>query len=258
MKNFFEKISVVLLAFIMIVQATVNISLYDIKADTTVLTSPDISVAGFQIKTNQTAKEGIAFRTVCKAPDIGSFITSNGKQYTVKALGTIYTKDINTSGNSTNIVLNKSYTELNPVPFPEYAIKPGYNFKYVGEKEYLNKMVTFGYIATDAGITEKKDGFTSYMRTMTNMTPYVTNTLIIRAFVEAVDEDGNEVLIYGEKASAISIAEIAYKVYMSSKAPNQEGHNYIYKYILNTLPPQNPYYKEKEEEYGWGGLVPTE
>lgn len=255
MNNLLKKVSAVLLIVSMTICSGSNLKMNKVEAADTVLTSSEISVTGYQIKTNVTPNQGISFRAVCKAPVKGSVITVGDEEYTVTNVGTIYTKDINTSGNNDSNVLNKSYTELDPTPFPSYAIKDGYGFKYVGKKDYLNNRVTFGYIATDEGITKISDGYVTYTRTLTNMDAYVRNSIFVRAFVEATDAQGNEVLIYGEYASITSVAEIAYKVYMESKAPNIEGHNYIFDAILNKLPATSPFYKKTPEEFGWGGVV---
>ncbi len=258
MTNSFRKVSAVLLVIIMITGTFININSNNVQAGTTVLTSPDISVVGYQIKTSVSDQEGISFRTVCKAPDRGSIIAIDGHNYTVTNLGTIYTKDPNRNGKNENNVLGKTYTELNTSPYPQSGVAEGEGYKYIGDKSYQGKIVTFGYIATDKGVIEKKDGFTSYVRTLTYMNDFVLNSLHVRAFVEATDEDGNNVIIYGEYASLISVAEIAYKVYMGIggvKAPDEEGHRYLYDSILHTLPTSNPFYKETTEEYGWGGVV---
>lgn len=256
MSNTFKKVSIVVLIMAMLAGILAKVEMKTVSAETSaVLTSSEISVEGYQMKTYATSEEGVTFRAVCKAPDIGSVITVDGKEYTVKSLGTIYTKDPNRNGKSENKVLTKSYTELDSVPYPTYAIKDGYGFKYIGQKNYQNKMVTFGYISTEAGIVEQKDGYTTYIRTMTNMDDYVLNTLWIRAFVEAIDEDGNETLIYGEKAAVTSVAKIAYQVYIGGKATNAEGHKYLYDTILSKLPESNPYYLDTEQEYGWGDVV---
>lgn len=254
MKHLFRKISAVGLIMVLFVTAITSTKLNTVSA-ADVLVSPEISVVGYQMKTDVSSGEGVTFRTVCKAPDIGSVITVNGKNYTITNLGTIYAKDPNRSGKVENKVLDKSYTELDTNPYPQSAIKDGYGFKYIGQKLYRDEIVTFGYIATEKGTIEKKDGYTSYIRTMTNMDNFVLNTLYVRAFVEAVDEDGNETIIYGEYAGLVSVAEIAYKVYTEGKAPSAEGHKYLYDTILNKLPTTNPFYKDTEEEYGWGAVV---
>lgn len=257
MRNLLKKVGAVLLSIILIMSTIINVKVNSVMAETTVLTSPLISITGFQIKTNGLATQGICFRTVCKAPDKGSVVTVNGKQYTVKELGTVYTKDSNTSGSNANNAYDESYTILNPVPYPEEALKKGYDFKYVGEKSEGARVLTFGYIATDNGVIGQNEGYTTYARTMTNMDAYVRNSLFVRAFVEAVDEEGNIVLIYADEVHTLSVAEMAYKVYAQGKAPDKEGHEYIYDKILHKLPTYSPFYMETTVEYGWGGGIVT-
>lgn len=252
MNESLKKVSTVLLGIIMVISIVINILPEYVKADT-VLTSPLITVEGYQIKTKVTEGQGITFRTICKAPDIGSMITVNGKKYTVTNLGTIYSKDPNTTGDNTKNILDKSYTELNPIPY--FEKERNLEFKYIGQKDYNGTFLTFGYIATDDGILEQKDGITSYVRTIKNINNFITNTIRARAFVEAVDEDGKDVIIYGQYASLMSVAEIAYKLYLKSGAPDEMSHKYLYTNILHKLPTSNPYYMDVEIEYGWSGIV---
>ena len=71
------------------------------------LKSDSITVEGFQIKTNgnryyntkgevlfdeEGSEKKVAFRTVCKAPDIGQTITVSGKDYTIKIQGNIHNR----------------------------------------------------------------------------------------------------------------------------------------------------------------------
>lgn len=252
MRQTVKKVIAVIFVFIMVISHMVDSKIMDIKADT-VRTSPLITVEGYQIKTSGSEQEGITFRTVCKAPDIGSTITVDGKNYTVTNLGTIYSKDPNTSGNHQNNILDKSYTEINPIPYVQEGKE--FDFKYIGIRDYKGEYLTFGYIATEKGILEQNKGYTSYVRTITNIDSFVTNTIRARAFVEAVDEGGEIVIIYGQYASLMSVAEIAYKVYINGTAPSEAGHKYIYTNILHKLPVTNPYYKDIEEEYGWSGIV---
>lgn len=253
MSKVFCRVSTVLLVIVIVAGNIIGLSLYSVKADA-VLTSPLISIVGYQIKTTVTSDERVSFRTICKAPDKGSTIVVDGKNYTVTDLGTIYVKDPNRSGNHSNNVLSKSYTLLDAVPCVEYGIE-GQAFKYIGKNMYRGTYLTFGYIATENGIIEKKDSYTSYVRTMTNMDSFVLNSLLVRAFVEAVDEDGNNVIIYGESASKTSVAHIAGETYKKSAAPNKEGHEYLYNSILHTLPTSHPYYMDEPLEYGWAGVI---
>ena len=254
MRIFVNKMVSVVVSAVLFVSIFANISICSVGADA-VLTSSDISVVGFQMKTNVTSSNGVAFRAICKSPDKGSILTVNGKDYTVINFGTIYTKDPNRSGDYDKNVLNKSYTELDTTPYPQSEKTQKYGFKYIGRNVYERQIVTFGYLATDIGVLEQKDNFTSYVRTMFGVDNYITNALYVRPFVEAKDEEENSVIIYGEYASKISVAEIAYKVYTQNKAPNEEGHKYLYDKILSQLPETNPFYLDKPIEYGWGGVV---
>ena len=62
---------------------------------TVLLTSNDVSVSGFQMKTNWSEEDEnqglVGFRTVCKAPNIGGKITVGKVSYTVAKFGTLYT-----------------------------------------------------------------------------------------------------------------------------------------------------------------------
>lgn len=254
MASLLKKVSAVVMAIVLIAGSAVNMNIYNVKAEDTVLTSSEISVVGYQMKTDVTSRQGVSFRAICKAPAVGSVITVDEQEYTVTNVGTIYTKDINTSGVNSSNMLDKSYTELDPEPFPSYAVGD-YGFKYVGLKGYLNQRVTFGYIASGTGIIETSDGYSSYVRTLTNMDAYIRNSIFVRGFVEAQDAQGNDVLIYGEYAKVSSVAEIASLVYKQGKAPNKEGHEYIYNSILSKLPTTSPYYTDTEVEYGWSEPV---
>lgn len=254
MNKALRKVGAGLLVIAMAVSTITNININRVQADT-VLTSPLISVEGYQIKTDVSANQGVSFRTVCKAPDKGSIITIDDKDYTVTNLGVVYVKDPNRNGNHDNNVLSKAYTLLNPVPYPQPGKEENVGFKYIGKIAYKGTYLTFGYIATDKGIIAEEDGYTSYVRTLTGMDTYVINSLHVRAFVEAVDETGNDVLIYGENASLTSVASIAYKVYNNGLAPSEEGHKYLYDSILNKLPASSPYYMDSTVEYGWGVIV---
>ena len=254
MKHLLKKVCAVVLSVTMIAGMIANANRYCVKA-ATVLTSPDISVVGFQMKTNVSEQEGISFRAMCKAPSVGSTITVNGTNYTVTALGTIYSKDPNQTGKNEHNVLDKSYTELNPVPYFDEDIRREYGFKYIGMKTYQETVITFGYIATQQGILEQTAGYTTYVRTMTGMENYLLNTLRVRAFVEATNAEGDNVIIYGQYSTLISVAEIAYKVYTKGEANNKEGHNYLYDTILSRLPETNSFYIDTPIEYGWGGGV---
>ena len=62
---------------------------------TVLLTSNDVSVSGFQMKTNWSEEDEnqglVGFRTVCKAPNVGGKVTVGKVSYTVAKFGTLYT-----------------------------------------------------------------------------------------------------------------------------------------------------------------------
>lgn len=249
--NFFKKVSAILLSLVM-ASTTIQLNMKQVQAEV-ILTSPLISVSGYQMKLNTTSKEGITFRTVCKSPAKGETITVGDKEYTVTNIGTIYVKDPNRSGNNANNVLSKAYTLLDSVSYNESG--KTFDFKYIGIRAYNGTILTFGYLATDKGILSTTEGYSSYIRTMTDMDNNVLNTLHIRAFVEARDDMGNDVLIYGEEESLVSVAQIAYKVYNEGLATNREGHEYLYNNILSKLPSSSPFYLGEPIEYGWSDIV---
>ena len=254
MNKFIRKIVTLFMICSIAFSGIYSINNNTVNAAENTLVSFDIQIVGCQIRTKAAMNEGVAFRTVCKAPDIGSTIEVEGKKYIVRKLGTIYSKDINTTGDNSKNLLDKSYTILNPIPYTDNS-KKNLDFSYIGDKYYNKVMYTRGYLATDEGIKQKSDGLTTYVRTMTNMDAYMVNSLWIRAFVVATDESGKDVIIYGQYAFLTSFAQIAHKIYTAGLSPSLEEHKYLYKYILHKLPKFNPYYINNEEEYGWGGVV---
>lgn len=257
MKKLLKRVGMVILASAFIVTASFCVTETNVEAETTILTCPDILVKGFQMKTNPSLSEGVCFRTICNAPNIGQTIQVSGQNYTVTGLGTIYAKDMNQSGDHSSNVLDKSYTQIIPETFGEAWKTDETGYKYIGEKGYRNRVVTFGYVATANGIGALgQDNKVGYTRTLTNMDRFLMNSLWVRAFVEAEDTSGNPVIIYGEKVSKISVASISYKIYVEGSAPTEEGHKYLFDYILNKLPETSPYFLENREEYGWGGIIP--
>lgn len=221
-----------------------NIVVTDIP---TVVTSNSIGVEGFQIKTNDPDNTEVGFRTVCKTLNVGSVITgSDGKEYTVAKMGTIYTLDPNHNGYRKNDVLNPSYTILNPDTLSEAGVYTGANY-YDG----INR--TYGFIATEEGIVSdwniEDTNNTYYVRTMTGMvgSMALASTLHVRAFV--VTEDGE--IIYSAKTASISVAQIADYLYKNSKATNFTGHKYLYNNVLNKVETTNPYYRDTTLSYGW-------
>lgn len=236
----------------------------EVVSENTMLKSDRITVEGFQIKTNgnryyntkgevifdeEGSEKKVAFRTVCKAPDIGQTITVSGKNYTVKNTGVIYTIDPNSSGKSADDVLDNTYSILNT-----QAIS-GNEYTYRGARQYNNMDYTFGYVTTDNGILSKEDGTMKYVRTMSNNSYYdsegtlkvMTNSFHVRGFVVA--EDGT--LIYGTDTVTMSIPEVANYLYKNVLSSNYNGHAYLYDTILSRISSENPYYCDHKVDYGW-------
>lgn len=236
----------------------------EVVSGNTMLKSDNITVEGFQIKTNgnryyntkgevlfdeEGSEKKVAFRTICKAPDIGQTITVSGKNYTVKNTGVIYTIDPNSSGNSAVDVLDNTYSILNT-----QAIS-GNEYTYRGAKQYNNRDYTFGYVTTDNGILSKEDGTMKYVRTMSDNSYYgsdgtlnvMTNSFHVRGFVVA--EDGT--LIYGTDTVTMSIPEVANYLYKNVLSSNYNGHAYLYDTILSRISSENPYYYNHKVDYGW-------
>lgn len=216
------------------------------------ITSDVLKIEGFQIKTNN-SDVNVAFRTVCKTPNIGSSImASDGNTYEIAKVGTIYTLDVNKDGYRRNDVLDSLYTILNPTAVSaDITASTGYT--YVGAIPYNGTQRTYGYLATDAGIaadwnTADKDN-TYYVRTMDGMSENgaMEYTVHVRAF--AVTTDGK--LIYGKRTASVSVAEVADYLYKNSKAQNYTGHQYLYNNILTKVSNTNPYYRTTILSYGW-------
>ena len=226
--------------------ATVSIS-------TGVKYSQDISIEGFQIRSNYpdgTTPSSVSYRTMCKAPKTGSTIKAGGKTYTVASVGTIYALDTNTRDKDGTNVLDASYTLLNETPVT------GQQYKYTGYRTYQGENKTFGYIAgNDAIISDYKAGDTDntyYAFTMQNMDTYMANTIWVRPFVVATDGS----IVYGKSTAYTSVAEIANVLYTNSMCKNKTSHNYLYTAILNNSrlqQAQNPFYRTTEITYGWNG-----
>ena len=225
---------------------------------TVLLTSNDVSVSGFQMKTNWSEEDEnqglVGFRTVCKAPNIGGKITVGKVSYTVAKFGTLYTIE------------------------PDKGIPDGTSFTASGTllKSYnLNDETaetvnpfTLAATATENAIKEKDDTYSSYVQTMQdtidNLHP--GNKIHVRAFV--VTTGGT--IIYSTKSVSTCIARVASYMYQKSLASNYRGHEYLYKSILNVpqfVPAEkytgyfttkdNPYYRESKVVYGWNDNLYT-
>ena len=225
---------------------------------TVLLTSNDVSVSGFQMKTNWSEEDEnqglVGFRTVCKAPNVGGKVTVGKVSYTVAKFGTLYTIE------------------------PDNGIPDGTSFTASGTllKSYnLNDETaetvnpfTLAATATENAIKEKDDTYSSYVQTMQdtidNLHP--GNKIHVRAFV--VTTGGT--IIYSTKSVSTCIARVASYMYQKSLASNYRGHEYLYKSILNVaqfVPAEkytgyfttkdNPYYRDSKVVYGWNDNLYT-
>lgn len=225
---------------------------------TVLLTSNDVSVSGFQMKTNWSEEDEnqglVGFRTVCKAPNVGGKVTVGKVSYTVAKFGTLYTIE------------------------PDKGIPDGTSFTASGTllKSYnLNDETaetvnpfTLAATATENAIKEKDDTYSSYVQTMQdtidNLHP--GNKIHVRAFV--VTTGGT--IIYSTKSVSTCIARVASYMYQKSLASNYRGHEYLYKSILNVaqfVPAEkytgyfttkdNQYYRDSKVVYGWNDNLYT-
>lgn len=227
-----------------------------------VLTSSRIEISGFQMKEAYSEDGGadITFRTVAEAPGVGETITVDGREYTVAHMGTIYVLDPDCSGVTANRVLSKDYTVLDEASYTD----DGFIQYYKGANYYQGNNRTFGFVATEDGCLETKtsDGMeiTTYVRTMTGMNKHIANSIQFRAFVVATDGT----IIYSEKAWTTSIARLSYEIYSKRVMSTKEGHDYLYKNILNSTllakiyeaDKAYPYYLNSEIDYNWSDIVP--
>ena len=210
-------------------RATFTVS--DFTFEEYVPTAPesDLAVQCLQIRTIE-QETSVAYRTVCKAPNVGRSITaSDGNTYTVKSTGTIYTMDYyGTTGYRKDNRLSTTYTTLNTVNTQQNA-----QYKYIGNKIYDNLNWTRGYISTNQAVLSnfnpEDSTHTYYATTMQGMDDFMANTLYVRAFVET--DEGP--VIYSEKTAVTSVAEIADYLYRKNKTNNATAHNYLYSAILN-------------------------
>lgn len=220
-----------------------------------ILINESIGVEGFQIKTNDTSDK-VAYRAVCKAPNIGSKFTLGGREYTVKDVGTIYTLDTDNSGIHANAKVGDAYTELSSTTVDDTE------YKYVGRKKYNGSQRTYGYLATEKGVYKDwnaEDTQNSYyVRTMYDGETYsvISNTIHVRAFIVAT-YNNKEYIVYGKNVAHMSIAEVANYIYENSLSSNFTGHKYLYESILSKLDSENPYYKASTVAYGWNDNLYT-
>jgi len=230
---------------------------YSIEGQTAM--SGDLNVEGFQIRINNPSEESVAYRTVCKAPNVGDTITAGGNSYTVASVGTIYTLDpTNKTGNHANDVLNASYTHLDSDP--EHIVE-GEEYTYEGLQTYNSKNQTYGYVATGnailSGWNASDTEHTYYAMTMQGMDANMANTIFVRAFVKATDGT----IIYSPKTAITSVARIANDLYTNNYVSNYAAHNYLYEAILHQSilsENNNIYYRDTPLEYGWNSNLYTQ
>ena len=225
---------------------------------TVLLTSNDVSVSGFQMKTNWSEEDEnqglVGFRTVCKAPNVGGKVTVGKVSYTVAKFGTLYTIEPDQ-----NIPEGTSFTASG-------TLLKSYNLN--DETAETVNPFTLAATATENAIKEKDDTYSSYVQTMQdtidNLHP--GNKIHVRAFV--VTTGGT--IIYSTKSVSTCIARVASYMYQKSLASNYRGHEYLYKSILNVaqfVPAEkytgyfttkdNPYYRDSKVVYGWNDNLYT-
>lgn len=225
---------------------------------TVLLTSSDISVTGFQMKTNwpdeDTQRNQIGFRTVCKAPNIGGNITADGVTYTVAKIGTIYTMEPDTNIPD-GISFGASCTLLN-----SYNLADGtYNS--------VNPYALAVTATEENGIWKKDNIYSSYVQTLQGTIGelHPGNKIHMRAFV--VTTGGT--IIYSSKAVSTSIARVAAYMYQQSLSSNYKGHDYLYQKMVNVerfvptvntdmfVAKTNEYYRNTTVVYGWNDNLYT-
>ena len=231
-----------------VITALCTLGSYDLnlRADE-IITSDLIQVTGFQIRKNNTEEVGVAFRTVCTTPQIGSVIAEvSGDEYRIKKVGTSYTIDIHSEYNSAVTVLD-----------PTMKSQESYG-KTVEYFDGATCEYTKGYIATSEGVITDWAGEDSenlhYVRTMTHCDNSIATRYLVRAFVVAENDSGDEIIVYGNKVKAVTIAEIADYYYRNSMASNYQGHCFLYDRILNVASDTynvNSYYRNATLDYGW-------
>lgn len=228
----------------------------------TAITSSDIAVEGFQIRTNDVVNQtSVAFRTVCKAPNIGTTITgSDGNTYKVASVGTIYAIDPNWTGYKKNNKLNSLYTLLDAT-----TVIDDQEYRYVGANLYDGNQHTYGYVATEKGYMSswkpEDNTHTYYVITMEDMDAKMAYAMHVRAFVVATDGT----IIYGESTAVSSVAQIADYLYTNSMSKNYSAHKYLYENILHSThlaanatygrDVNNLYYRDMRIDYGWNGIL---
>lgn len=237
--------------------------------------SDDLKVEGFQIKTANLSNDGksIAYRTVCKAPNVGSEVVgADGKTYIVKNFGLSYMLDENMTGNKRYDVCDSSYNTLDV----DGGIKTDKNgIQYLdGLKSYLAHkgeasatIKARGYIATKNSIISdwniKDTTHTYYVLTMDDFAVYMANSIHVRPFIQVVEKnDSSETVkyIYANNVATTSVAQIADYIYRNSISKNYAAHQYLFTNILSSdklkadyicKDDNNIYFRTVSLNYGW-------
>lgn len=226
-----------------------------------ILTSSDVSVLGFQMKTNWTeTTDLIGFRSVCKAPSIGSKIKVGNTVYTVARIGTIETPEADS--NVDDIVYDKTCTYIESYTMTDDQSADDTAAGRVAPFQIVHTATSEGIIGTD-------DGYSTYILTLRGApgVMYPANSIHVRAFV--VTTGGT--IIYSKDAVKTSIVRVADYMYANSKISNVVGHEYLYNNILSVekfvptantdyfATKTNPYYRTEEQkvDYGWNNNLYT-
>lgn len=218
------------------------------------LTSADIFVQGFQMKTNWDASyEGdFGFRTVCQAPSAGEKVKVNNVEYTVANVGAIYTIEADTNIPE-GVTFDSTCTLL--------------HYNEAGELESDAGILGVYVLATDKGIVATDGTNSTYVQTIEGELKQfpAANKIHVRAFV--VTTGGT--IIYSQKSVNTSVAKVASYMYSTSMATNYKGHEYLYNTFVNvnefvldaneyfTTPKTNPYYSSLVVDYGWNDNLYT-
>lgn len=227
-------------------------------SQTVLLTSDDVSVSGFQMKTNwpdeDMERNEIGFRTVCKAPNVGGKVAVGNITYTVARIGTLYTIEPDK-----NIPEGVSFTASG-------TLLKSYDLA-TNNAETVNPFTLAVTATEENGIMEKDDTYSSYVQTLIGTIGQLHpgNKIHVRPFV--VTTGGT--IIYGKKSVNTSMARVAAYMYQQSLASNYRGHEYLYEKILNVetfVPTQNtdyittkanPFYRNTTVVYGWNDNLYT-
>lgn len=221
------------------------------------LTSSDIFVKGFQMKTNwdesYTGDTQFGIRTVCQTPNIGESIIVNNVTYTVAKVGAIYTIEPDYNAPE-DVVFDSTCTLLH------YDEETG---------EYLPNVDIFEtkIEASEKGIVSVDGINATYVQTIEALMKQfpVANKIHARAYI--ITTGGT--IIYSQKSVNTSVARAAAYMYNKSMATNIAGHQYLFNNFVNVenftldansyfeTPKANPYYSTTTVAYGWNDNLYT-